>query len=227
MEIKRSSNSSIEARPGSHGGLALSLLLAVAVGFACAPDANAQTPDPGPGPGPDRTDKLDGIKGVGFGPAFYFLRYKNHVIEDARDVRVRTNGTLEANQTRTSSSLGLEVHANLGKGWNVCDGECTATNVISTWGWKASPYLGVFDVSDGINGLTAGVVAGVWRGDKEGDSRTALNLGIGYFTHKNQLVLADDVQIGQALPAGLAVADATRKTDVSGITVFVSASMGF
>ena len=164
--------------------------------------------------------------GLGAGPAFYVLRYADPIIEDSRDVRLRSNGTVEANETRTSTSLGVEVHYRIGLTYNIVRDKNDST-VVKTWGWSASPYLGVFDVSNGINGVAVGLMGGVWRGDKNGENQKALNIGIGYFTHKNRVVLADDVTRGQVPPPDLEPVDFTRKRDVDGLTLTISASVGF
>lgn len=89
------------------------------------------------------------------------------------------------------------------------------------------PYIGVFDVTSGLNGFAGGVAGEIWRGDAEGKSKKHLSLGIGRFVHKRRLVLAGDVQIGQELPEGLELVDATRRKDVGGWTIMLSGGASF
>ena len=159
------------------------------------------------------------LNGFGFGPALYMIRYQDSVIEDPRDVRLRGDGTLYADQTKSNVVLGVEAHYNFGIGYTKPD--------KSQWGWKASPYFGLFDVSDGINGLAAGIMLGVWHIDAKGENPKALNIGVGAITHKRRLVLADDVAVGAAPPPDLDVADYTRRRDIHGFAVTLSVSMGF
>ncbi len=166
------------------------------------------------------------LQGIGAGPAFYVLHYNRAVIADVRDVRLRGDGTIDASETRTSTSLGLEVHYNFGPKYTYTQSRTNHT-VVGKGGWAISPYLGIFDVSSGVNGIALGILAGVWRADKDGQNKKALNAGIGYFVHKNRLVLANDVRDGGVPPAALESSDYTRRRDVSGVTLTISASIGF
>lgn len=172
---------------------------------------------------------LSGFNGVTFNPAIYYLHYSQDVIEDSGDVRLRSNGTLDASATGSNAVLGLEVHAGGGVAYDICDMACTDSKkkVVRTWGWVVGPYIGVFDVTSGLNGFAGGVAGEIWRGDAEGKSKKHLSLGIGRFVHKRRLVLAGDVQIGQELPEGLELVDATRRKDVGGWTIMLSGGASF
>lgn len=169
---------------------------------------------------PNATDLEDEtLNGLGFGPALYFIRYKDSIVEDSRDVRLRGDGTLYADQTKSNVALGAELHYKLGVSFDNTDG--------SRWGLIGSPYVGIFDIDDGINGIAVGGMVGAWKIDASGKHPRALNFGIGWITHKRRLVLADDVVVGQLPPAGLDVIDYTRRKDVEGLSITVSVSMGF
>jgi hypothetical protein len=187
------------------------------------------------------------LKQFGFGPAFYMISYKEEVLKDTKDVTVRGDGTISASGSKYNTAIGLEVHYDISI-WGNRYGRCRDPNTISTkivngksetdcgsggtnWkhsnGFLASPYIGVYDIENGINGLTAGVVFGYWKGDGNFENRSSINFGIGYTVHRDQLVLSDGVTEGAAPPGGLTSDDYTTRKDVEGVILMVSVSTNF
>jgi len=177
---------------------------------------------------PNSKETLD-LGKFGFGPAFFVLAYDDEILSDSKDVKVRGDGAIDASGSKYGTSLGLEVHYDFSiwgtrYGYKQDDGK---TNWTKSNGFVLSPYIGVYDIDNGIKGLSVGLVLGYWKGDKNFGDRTSLNFGIGYTVHRDQLVLASGVEEGKAPPAGLATADYTTRKDVTGISLLVSVSVDF
>lgn len=165
----------------------------------------------------------------GFGPALYVIRYDDEVLRDAKDVSLRGDGSLSASGSDYSVTLGLEVHYDFSFGHKLkCYSACeNSANWNVTSSHRISPFLGLFDVDNGINGIAVGLIYGYTKGDGKGKNRATLNFGIGKVFHKDRLVLAGDVQEGAVPPAGLNVEDYTSREDVEGVTLMISANIGF
>jgi len=173
--------------------------------------------------------KNEDLSQFGFGPAFFVISYNKEVLKDSKDVRVRGDGTIDSSGSNYSTALGLEVHYDFSfpatqYGYY---NEQGGIDWDPTSGYTLSPFLGVYDFDNGINGLAAGVLFGYWRGDINYKNKTALNVGLGYTVHKDQLVLAKGVSEGGAPPSGLQPVDYTSREDVEGVIIMISASIGF
>ena len=177
----------------------------------------------------DTDNPATALSSFGFGPAFYMISYNDEILTDSKDVRVRGDGEIDSAGSKYGTALGLEVHYDIsifGKRTGYLD-----SNSETVWtksnGFIVSPFLGVYDIDSGINGLAAGVLFGYWTGDENFENRTSLNFGIGYTVHRGQLVLSDKVLEGAAPPAGLEVADYTTREDVTGLIALISVSVDF
>jgi len=172
---------------------------------------------------PDKDgDKIDDdLAQFGFGPAFYLLQYDKEVLKDTKDVRVRGDGTIDTSGTDYATAIGLEVHYD----FSMAVFKNKFTQNYS--GHKISPFLGLFDLDNGINGMVVGVLYGYWHTDKDNKNKTSLNVGLGKFIHKDQLVLSSGVNEGFAPAALLEPVDYTSREDVEGATLMISASVGF
>lgn len=202
--------------------------------------STASTPNTAPSPSPTSEPKItsqseetvdtgDSLKGFNFAPALYFLNYNKEVLADSKNVRVRSNNTIESLGRTATSAIGLEVHFNIGLssyrtgyGPNLEEAEWTGS-----WGVNASPFIGVFDVDDGIKGFVIGGMVGIWRGDKNFDNKSALGVGVGYFIHNDQLVLSNEVAEGSTPPADLKPEDYTTRENVEGVAIMMTVSLGF
>jgi len=179
---------------------------------------------------PSITNELDKI---GFGPAFFVIHYDDEVIDDSKDVKLLGDGTIYSKGSNYSANLGLEVHYAFSFAHKVkCKIGADCTNPDSyelATGHVISPFLGVYDVDDGINGIAAGFTYGYWRSNLKdsGKPRTALNVGVGWTVHRNQLVLTQNVKEGMAPPVGLTLEDYTSRKDVNGVMFMISANLGF
>ncbi|MCP4984504.1 MAG: hypothetical protein GY928_00160, partial [Colwellia sp.] len=134
-------------------------------------------------------EKLDQF---GFGPAFYVIKYDDEVLADSKDVSVRGDGTLSTKGTDYSTSLGLELHYDFSFGRTVkCFGtkeECKDVSKYElTTAHRLSPFLGLYDVDNGINGIAIGLVYGYIKQHKNDKNPITLNAGIGWTVHKNRL----------------------------------------
>lgn len=187
--------------------------------LALVPSANAQTSE---------KVKDGGYSQFGFGPAIYFVRYNEEVVSDSKDVRVRSDGTIDFSGSAYSTPLGLEVHYAFSIPGSVYS---YGKNDDGTWasskGWVASPFVGIYDVDSGIDGLATGLMLGFWRGDSKFENRSSLNIGLGYTIHRNRIVLAEGLSEGDVSPEGLDSIDLTTRKDVGGFVLLVSASVGF
>lgn len=174
--------------------------------------------------------KSDDVSQFGFGPAFFVLDYDKEILKDSKDVRVRGDGSIDASGTDYSTSFGLEVHYDFSFGDSQVgnrNSDGSVTWLDSYTGHKISPFLGLFDLENGINGLVIGVLYGYWKSDEVAKTKTSLNVGIGTFIHKDQLVLSNGVVEGEVPDSTLTPEDYTSREDVKGITVMISASIGF
>ena len=171
------------------------------------------------------TNDVSEISNLGFGPALYLIRFNKDTVDN---VRVDGAGNLNADKSRMLASMGLEVHYTFLSGpFATSYFQSKDGNKVSTSGYSISPYVGVFDLTNGINGLSTGLVFSLWRGNSEGENKRALNMGVGYSVYKNQTVLSDGFSIGSKIPTGTQLSDATTKADIDGINILVSASLGF
>lgn len=168
----------------------------------------------------------------GFGPALYIIKYEDEVLADSKDVSVRGDGTISAKGTEYSTSLGMELHYDFSFGRTIsCFGSeeyCSdVTNHELTTAHRLSPFLGLFDVDNGINGIAAGVVYGYIKQHKNDKNPLTLNAGVGWTVHKDRLVLASGLSEGGVPPSGLKVEDYTERKDVTGLVLMISVNMGF
>lgn len=177
----------------------------------------------------DRKVKSKDLSQFGFGPAFFVISYNKEVLKDSKDVRVRGDGAIDSSGSEYSTAIGLEVHYDFSfpKTQYGYYNESGGVDWDPTSGYTISPFLGLYDLDNGINGLAFGVLFGYWRGDINYKNKSALNVGLGYTIHKDQLVLASGVSKGSAPPAGLEPVDYTSREDVEGVIIMVSATMGF
>lgn len=175
----------------------------------------------------------------GFGPALFVIEYDRNVIRDSKDVRLRGDGTLSVNDSGYITALGVEVHYGITLGGETLGAKCRINKMkilleicdLSkadyTTGHIISPYLGLYDLENGFGGITYGIVYGYWKADKDLKNQTALNIGLGWTVHKDQLVLGDGLKEGAVPPADLSIEDYTQRKDVEGIVLMISASVGF
>jgi hypothetical protein len=161
----------------------------------------------------------------GFAPALFLLNYKEKVYKDSKDVRLRSDGAISGTGSKFATSLGVELHYGAST-YNKAEYVPGTKTIKSTSGNTYSPFIGLFDIDDGINGLAFGVMYSYWRGDKDYNKTSALNMAIGWTVHKNRLVLADGLKEGDK-PTTLTADDFTRRKDVRGMTLTISASFGF
>ena len=166
---------------------------------------------------------------LGFGPALFIVNYDQEVLDDASDVSVRGDGSIASSGTDYNATLGFELHYDFSFGRKLsCISGCDIpANWYASSSHRLSPFIGVFDVQNGINGIAAGIVYGYTKGDGKEKNRTTLNFGIGWTIHKDRLVLARGVREGVGPPAGLTVQEYTERKDVEGIALMVSANFGF
>jgi hypothetical protein len=195
---------------------------------AAAPDTPATPADPAPAAattGAKPADTTPGFAQFGFAPALYAVHYRQKVLGDSKDVRLRGDGAIAAPGSRLATYMGVELHYGFSSYNKVAgpgpDGKTT------TRGHTFSPFIGLFDIDSGINGIALGAMYSFWNGDENYKKTSALNVGLGWTLHKNRLVLADGVREGEAPKAGLTAEDYTQRKDVKGLTLTVSASFGF
>lgn len=180
------------------------------------------------------TDLTEGesesLNQFGFGPAFFVIAYDKEVLMDSKDVRVRGDNSISTSGSKYSTAVGLEVHYDFTLASYRCCLKADGTEPSqwkSTSGHTLSPFLGLYDIENGINGIAAGVLYGYWRGDGDNENRKSLNIGLGVTIHKDQLVLANGIIEGQNPPIGLNLEDYTEREDVRGVVLMISASLGF
>lgn len=169
------------------------------------------------------------LSSFGFGPAFYMISYDDEILEDSTNVTIRGDGSLISSGSSYGTSLGLELHYDWSlwgnrKGYTDADGNTKWTH---SNGVVLSPFIGLFDVDNGIKGLAAGLMFGYWRGDENFQNRTSVNIGLGYAIHRDQLVLSKGVSEGNPPPSGFTVEDYTTRDDVGGTILTISVSVDF
>lgn len=165
----------------------------------------------------------------GFGPAIFLIEYDEEILKDSKDIKVRGDGTISSSGSKYSASLGVELHYDFSFGRKIkCYSNC---NVASNWNvtssHRLSPFIGLFDIENGINGMAAGFIYGYTKGDSNGENKTTLNFGVGWTVHKDRLVLSSDVKEGLIPLADLNFEDYTQRKDVEGLTFMLSVNMGF
>ncbi|MCF6194937.1 MAG: hypothetical protein L3J46_11460 [Kangiellaceae bacterium] len=168
----------------------------------------------------------------GFGPAFYIINYRDEVLSDSKDVSVRGDGAITTKGTKYSTSFGLELHYDFSfarsvRCFKTVDQCKNVANYELTTAHRLSPFLGLFDVDNGINGIAVGLVYGYIKQHKDDKNPVTLNTGLGWTVHKDRLVLGDGVTKGATPPAGLNVEDYTARKDVKGMVLMISVNMGF
>ncbi|MCG7871362.1 MAG: hypothetical protein N0C81_18805 [Candidatus Thiodiazotropha lotti] len=176
-----------------------------------------------------------------FAPALYLISYDNEILQDSKDVKIRSDGKLSSSGSKYSTSIGLEVHYNLSFGlmckhqyskkqsklkddMSGCE-KSEKYDFIS--GHTISPYIGLYDFNNGINGLSVGALYGYWKVNSETQKSSSLNIGLGWTVHKDRLVLADDFKEGQTLDPSTNLDDLTERQDIKGLTLMISAYIGF
>ena len=147
------------------------------------------------------------LSAIGFGPAFYVIYYDDEVLQSSNDVRVRGDGTVAADGSEYDFTFSFD--------------EKKKTE------HKLSPFLGVYDLDDGIKGIAAGFIYGYQKSRPKSDQRVTLNVGIGWTVHKDRLVMAEELSDRETPPAGLNVEDYSEKKDVEGTVLMLSANFGF
>lgn len=168
----------------------------------------------------------------GFGPALYVIKYKDEVLSDSKDVSIRGDGTISTKGSKYSTSLGLELHYDFSFARTVkcfkTKNECKdVKNYELTTAHRLSPFLGLYDVDNGINGLAVGLVYGYIKQHKDDKNPVTLNTGLGWTVHKDRLVLGNGLTKGATPPVGLNAADYTERKDVTGLVLMISVNMGF
>ena len=157
------------------------------------------------------------------------ISYKDEVLEDSTNVKIRGDGSLISSGSSYGTSLGLELHYDWSL-WGNRKGYINS-NGTTTWthsnGVVLSPFVGLFDVDNGIKGMAAGVMFGYWKGDENFQNRTSVNIGLGYAIHRDQLVLADRILEGNPPPSGFTAEDYTTRDDVEGVILTISVSVDF
>lgn len=168
----------------------------------------------------------------GFGPAFYVIKYDEKVLADSKDVSIRGDGGIASKGSEYSTSIGLELHYDFSFNRTVkCFGSYEECKDVEKYelvtAHRISPFLGFFDVDDGINGIAVGLVYGYIKKNKKDEKTVTLNTGIGWTVHKDRLVLARGLSEGSAPAAELNFEDYTERKDVNGIVLMISVNMGF
>lgn len=164
-------------------------------------------------------DKEMGLFGVG--PAYYMIRYNDEVLPEFYDSAGMVNGAVAVSGSRNATELGLELHYN----YSFANGGCCPGLTMdrsTIYGFSASPFLGLYDFDDGIDGFIVGAMFGYWRSNSNYKIKPALNLGIGYTVHMDQLVLADSI-----VPTEHNLEQYIERKNVSGWALTFSASINF
>lgn len=177
-------------------------------------------------------EDVTALNKFGFGPALYVIRYDDEVLGDSSDVSVKGDGTISVNGTDYSTSMGFELHYDFSfAAKRKCIGSeehCKdVANYTLTTAHRLSPFLGFYDVDNGINGIAAGVVYGYIKKHNNEKNPVTLNAGLGWTVHKDRLVLSRGLSEGAAPAATLKVEDYTEKKDVNGTILMISVNMGF
>ena len=156
--------------------------------YALQDDSEGLSPQQTKAVNKTKGDVESDLKQFGFGPAFFVINYDREVLKDSKDVGQRGDDTITATGTKWNASVGLETHYDIPVYKTIV---CTETDKIACdkpEDWKLStaytisPFLGIYDIENGINGLAAGFIFGVKkdRNLKKEDGREAVfNVGIG------------------------------------------------
>lgn len=168
----------------------------------------------------------------GFGPALYVIKYKDEVLSDSKDVSIRGDGTISSRGSEYSTSLGFELHYDFSfhrtlKCFKTQEKCKDVNNYELMTAHRLSPFLGFYDVKNGINGIAVGLVYGYIKQNKDEENPVTLNTGLGWTVHKNQLVLANGLKETATPRTGLNVEDYTERKDVTGMILMISVNMGF
>lgn len=161
----------------------------------------------------------------GIGPAYYMIRYNEEVLPEYYDEDGVANGNIVASGSQYTSEAGLELHYN----YAFASGRSLGLPIdaAARHGFSASPFLGLYDFDDGIDGIIVGVTLGYWRRGGDYKIKPSLNLGIGYTVHMDQLVLAEGVDEGILIPAGFNTGNYIERKDVGGWALTLAASINF
>lgn len=186
---------------------------------------------------PGNSDSFpENLNDFSFVPAFYLISYKDEVLQDSKDIKIRSNGKISSSGSKYSTAIGLETHYDIAflirckkdhTKLSFKNGNCDSSEVTEFTGHTISPYIGLYDFNNGINGLTVGILYGYWKADSKFDKKSSLNIGLGWTVHKDRLVLADGINEGDVVDATLDIEDYTERKDIKGITLMISASIGF
>lgn len=174
-------------------------------------------------------NKLDQF---GFGPALYVIKYNDEVLSNSKDVSIRGDGKISTKGSNYSTSLGLELHYDFSFHRTVkcfkSQDECKdVKNYELTTAHRLSPFLGFYDVENGINGIAAGMVYGYIKQHKDDKNPITLNTGLGWTIHKDRLVLGKALKENSVPPSALSAEDYTEHKDVTGLVLMISVNMGF
>ena len=165
----------------------------------------------------------------GFGPALFAINYNKNVIQETEDVKLRGDGTIGAKGSKFATSFGLEIHYDFNLSASTkCFSDCeNKANYNISVGHVVSPFVGLYDLDNGIKGTAYGLLYGYWKGDRKGENKTSLNMGVGWTVHKDRLVLAKGVKEGLTPATGIKTEDYTERQDVEGVIFMLSVNMGF
>jgi hypothetical protein len=157
----------------------------------------------------------------GIGPAFYMIRYNEEILPEYYDTAGVTEAAVVASGSQYATEVGLELHYNYAFASGRC---CLGLPIVegAGHGFSASPFLGLYDFDDGVDGIILGATFGYYRRGGDYKIKPSLNLGIGYTVHMDQLVVADGVAEG----AGFA-GDYIERKDVGGWALTLSTSINF
>ena len=192
------------------------VLLALFGTALISPELSAQTEEKG-----------SNFSQFGFGPALYFVRYNDEIIDDSRQIVIRSDSTIDFPGSRYAVPLGLEVHYSFSLRRPTRYRPNSNVDWQRSTGLIASPFLGIYDVDNGVDGLAGGVLIGYWKGDGNFNRESVLNAGVGVTVHRNQVVLAEGIEEGMRVPSGFTETDLTTLRDVWGFQLLISATVGF
>lgn len=172
---------------------------------------------------------------LGFGPALYLIKYDDEVLKDSKDIALRGDGKISTSGSDYSVTLGLELHFDFSVSRTItCNIGCEdRSNWSLTSSHRLSPFIGLFDVENGINGIAVGIIYGYTRysdtskTESSKDNKVTLNFGVGKIIHKDRLVLSSDLKEGSIPPTELKTEDYAERKDTEGITFIISANFGF
>ena len=177
-------------------------------------------------------DDFGSLLQFGFGPAFYFISYTEEVLRDSKDFSKRGDSTISTAGSKYATEMGLEVHYSFSFFERKYlktrfDGNGEIQREVRSLGHTISPFLGLYDFNNGINGVVFGILYGFWRGNDTYNDRIYFNFGIGGTIHKDRLVLADGVEEGTKMVTDMTEQDYLERRDVVGAAVMVSIAYSF